>query len=243
MPIHTYLRTPGFVALLVVLLAALLAAVPLHAQTLPPCSEIPTIQTHFRSIEVWYGSAFDGTNEVASALELTDHVVQDLANQIILDPNVDPRVTSGIGAWVDNSVSDMDWVLGAPEHLPAEQALRAALAAALEAPAFAAPVDHGTEDYLVETWQTVEQCEDGQAVVDHEGFARVRYVELNAHDLGTCDPCQPWKNHGQYVSCVSHAVNDLVKQGVITRDEGDELVSSAAQSDIGKKGYIPPECQ
>ena len=40
---------------------------------------------------------------------------------------------------------------------------------------------------------------------------------------GECDPSAQWKNHGQYVSCVAHT------------HPGGEIVSEAAQSDIGKK--------
>ncbi len=55
--------------------------------------------------------------------------------------------------------------------------------------------------------------------------------------LGECDPNRepPWKNHGQYVRCVAHETDALIEDGYITQDEGDALISSAAQSDIGKK--------
>ena len=52
--------------------------------------------------------------------------------------------------------------------------------------------------------------------------------------LGNCDPNADWKNHGEYVRCVAHEVEDLVNANMITQDEGDRLVSSAAQSEIGK---------
>ena len=205
-------------------------------------------QIHIRSIEAWYGSAFDGATAVISDLELTDLVSEGVASGSAVNFS-DPRVTSNLGPWVDNSVNDLEWVCGDPEgvscfqpppSLAAEQNLRAALAAVLDAPAFAAPIDRGTQEYLIQTWDT--ECAGAPGFVGHFGYARVRYVELNAYDLGTCDPCASWKNHGQYVSCVAHAVNALVKHGVLTRNTGDELVSSAAQSQIGKKGYVPPEC-
>lgn len=53
--------------------------------------------------------------------------------------------------------------------------------------------------------------------------------------LGNCDPNAIWKNHGEYVRCVAHEVKELVNTGLITQEVGDVLVSSAAQSDIGKK--------
>lgn len=40
---------------------------------------------------------------------------------------------------------------------------------------------------------------------------------------GECDPNEDWKNHGAYVSCVAHT------------HPGGEVVSAAAQSDVGKK--------
>ena len=59
----------------------------------------------------------------------------------------------------------------------------------------------------------------------------------------SCDQCRSWKNHGQYVSCVTQAVNDLVNDGYYSSEEGAQLVSMAAKSDIGKKGYIATDCQ
>jgi len=58
-----------------------------------------------------------------------------------------------------------------------------------------------------------------------------------------CDPCFPWKNHGEYIRCVSHGVEEMVYNGDISKEEGHVLVSTAAKSDIGKKNYVPPECQ
>ena len=61
--------------------------------------------------------------------------------------------------------------------------------------------------------------------------------------LGTCNPCNSWKNHGAFVRCVSNDVEQLVSIGLLTQDAGDALVSSAAQSEIGKFGYTPAQCQ
>jgi len=43
-----------------------------------------------------------------------------------------------------------------------------------------------------------------------------------------------WKNHGEYVSTFTHAVQDFVAQGLISRTEKGRLVSQAARSDCGK---------
>ena len=53
--------------------------------------------------------------------------------------------------------------------------------------------------------------------------------------LGNCDPNSSWKNRGEYVRCVADEVKELVDSGIITEDEGNELVNAAAQSDVGKK--------
>ena len=45
----------------------------------------------------------------------------------------------------------------------------------------------------------------------------------------------PWKNHGKYVSCVAHSAKAFLKEGLITKEEKDAIVSEAGQSDIGKK--------
>lgn len=62
-------------------------------------------------------------------------------------------------------------------------------------------------------------------------------------NLGVCDPCGDWSSHGQYVRCVVQDVEILVGAGVLTEEEGDALATSAARSEIGKKGFEPPECQ
>lgn len=61
-------------------------------------------------------------------------------------------------------------------------------------------------------------------------------------DLGSCSPCLPWKNHGEYVRCVDDIVHQLLSSSSITTDQADALMENAAHSDIGKKDYLPPEC-
>jgi hypothetical protein len=45
---------------------------------------------------------------------------------------------------------------------------------------------------------------------------------------------QSWKNHGQYVSCVAKTSTNFRKQGLITNQQRDDIVSAAAQSSCGK---------
>jgi hypothetical protein len=61
--------------------------------------------------------------------------------------------------------------------------------------------------------------------------AGVYFFSHNAVILGDCSEA---KNHGQYVKCITKALVDAVKAGIITQEEMEERVSSEAQSDIGK---------
>jgi hypothetical protein len=44
---------------------------------------------------------------------------------------------------------------------------------------------------------------------------------------------RPWKNHGEYVSCVTKTANSFAKAGLITGSEKGSIVSQAAQSTCG----------
>ena len=44
-----------------------------------------------------------------------------------------------------------------------------------------------------------------------------------------------WKNHGKYVSAVAHIVGEFLQQGLISDEQADAIVSSAAESSCGKK--------
>jgi hypothetical protein len=46
---------------------------------------------------------------------------------------------------------------------------------------------------------------------------------------------EDYKNHGQYVSCVSKTAETFLNEGLITEAEKDATVSEAAKSDVGKK--------
>lgn len=90
-----------------------------------------------------------------------------------------------------------------------------------------------------------EDCDETDASI-HPDAAELpgNFVDENCNgDLGVCDPCLSWRNHGEYVRCVAHDVETLVSGGYVTSEEGDDLVASAARSEIGKRGYVPPECQ
>ena len=44
-----------------------------------------------------------------------------------------------------------------------------------------------------------------------------------------------WKNHGQYVSCVAQANDDLLRLGLLTQAQKDAQQSSAGESSCGRK--------
>ena len=44
-----------------------------------------------------------------------------------------------------------------------------------------------------------------------------------------------WKNHGQYVSSVVHAVEAYLERGLLTEEEAEQIVVTAARSVCGKK--------
>lgn len=74
---------------------------------------------------------------------------------------------------------------------------------------------------------------DSGAVVGQDGCSAAQNV---ANICGCSGPSvdTPWKNHGQYVSCVAHAANDQVNLGLLAQGQRDAFVSSAAQSNCGK---------
>jgi hypothetical protein len=61
--------------------------------------------------------------------------------------------------------------------------------------------------------------------------------EIDPQELvdSSCEPEEAWKNHGEYIRCVSHRVEELIEDGMITEEDGDAIVATAAQSDVGKK--------
>jgi len=92
-------------------------------------------------------------------------------------------------------------------------------------------VDNDGDGYLA-----CNECDDTDAEINPNA------VELpgNSIDencdgsLGACDPTAAWKNHGQFVRCVAHEADALIAAGTLTQEEGDALIGSAAQSDVGK---------
>ena len=74
---------------------------------------------------------------------------------------------------------------------------------------------------------TTDQCPDTPAgeVVNAVGCSISQLVPAS----------WPWKNHGEYVSAVAEVAAEFAAQGLITGAQKGEIVSAAAQSDVGKR--------
>ena len=60
-------------------------------------------------------------------------------------------------------------------------------------------------------------------------------VDASGCSINQLCPCNGlWKNHGEYVSCVSQTSNDFVAAGLITQAERAIIVSQATQSSCGR---------
>lgn len=84
-----------------------------------------------------------------------------------------------------------------------------------------------TDDDNDEVLDGFDSCPDTPTgeVVNMDGCAIVQLC-----------PCEnQWKNHGAYVSCVAHAAEDFVADGLITEAEKDAIVSEAGGSSCGHK--------
>ena len=57
-------------------------------------------------------------------------------------------------------------------------------------------------------------------------------IDENCNDEIICDSTAEWDNHGDFVSCVTHAANELYKNGDITNNEKNDIVRFIAQSKV-----------
>jgi hypothetical protein len=81
--------------------------------------------------------------------------------------------------------------------------------------------------------------EDGDGVPDINddcpGTPANEVVNENGCSIDQLCPCEnPWKSHGQYVSCIARAAEDFVATGLITDAEKDASVAAAGPSSCGK---------
>ena len=61
----------------------------------------------------------------------------------------------------------------------------------------------------------------------------VNKVGCSIDDLCVCK--SQWKNHGDYMRCVTHTAKAFLSAGLISSKEKDSIISEAAKSDCGKK--------
>ena len=80
--------------------------------------------------------------------------------------------------------------------------------------------DDGVKDYLDACLNT-----EYGAVINADGCSIAQLCPADA----------TYKNHGKYVSCVSKTAEAFLEAGLISEDEKDATVSTAAKSNVGKK--------
>lgn len=87
--------------------------------------------TFTRDVDFWFGTLdIEGVAApTQDFFQSTEHLTAVIPSALQTDASVDARVTQGMPAFVDTS-GGIDWVLGIPENLPAQQTLLSSYAAA-----------------------------------------------------------------------------------------------------------------
>jgi len=104
-----------------------------------------------------------------------------------------------------------------------------------------APSVGGTADVVVKNLSNVELARVNDADISTAGGCAAVLADDGGTTIEALCPCDGpvgggnWKNHGKYVSCVSHAAGDLVNLGELDASEIGSVVSAAARSSCGKK--------
>ena len=83
-------------------------------------------------------------------------------------------------------------------------------------------------DYVFDEYDYCPSTPEG-AQVDLDGCT----LEQRCPCEGPAQSADPWKSHGQYVSCVTQAANTFNKEGLISGEEKGRITEEAAQSACG----------
>ena len=147
-----------------------------------------TTCTYTRNVTIWFGTLTVVGVSAANVdvVQLTDTISGTLANAIAIDPAQDTRVRNGLGPWLDNSITDMDWVTAPSQNLPAQQKLLDAFAAAAASLNAAhgpgtltilpSALNNGPVVYTLTTWATTQN----DLIINNIGNANVTAFEQNA---------------------------------------------------------------
>lgn len=134
-----------------------------------------TQRTHQRNTEAHYGTqtTTGGYDSSQDFLQMTDHVSSGLQTLMNLDGSVDQRVKNNLGSWVDNSINDVEWVLGTPEGLPAAANLYNDLTNVSGRYVISVDVspaiDRGSQTYVLAQFTTFEESPGAVVVGDPDG--------------------------------------------------------------------------
>ena len=172
------------------LVALLLAGVPADAHA----------EDFTRHLDVYYGTwtmfIQGNPNPVSTQtfVELTDHITSGISNVVQNDASVDARVRSAVPSWVfPPGLTNIEWVLGTAENLPAVANFNAAVAAL----GGTISNDSGSQPRGTQTYLIASIPQDG---VTHNFYAEVSYFERNGSvtlsSVGKCPLSHGyWKNN------------------------------------------------
>ena len=153
--------------------------------TITPVADCSAVtRTITRSVADWYGSAFAGTTKLRDNTQLTEMISDGLRFHLGILPGLDPRARA-VGSFVLPFQTNIDWVTGTAQNLPAEAALRAALATGLATPVFDPVITHTPARYLLATFVTGEACpgDPSRTVqVTNDFVAVISFFELNVRE-------------------------------------------------------------
>jgi len=135
-------------------------------------------------------------------------------------PTAPPLFTGDLQSWIRNDALAPDW-LRIGTDITAQGPFNAAFSLTGE-----------TDEDADGVADSLDQCPDtaSGAIVDANGCSIDQLVPCSGPASGGT-----WKNHGKYVSAVSHAAEEFLAQGLISADQADEIVEQASESNCGAK--------